>query len=118
VDLGVVQLTSITAEEITMPTTLTAPEPFPPSAFPAAIARDVSLIYERFPNIGQKIRQTWGTGELHRYLGTLIFDERGGRQGFPETVASALFRVYETDKKVVPEAGKGDIWDVVLNRLE
>jgi hypothetical protein len=113
-----VQLTSITAEEITMPITLTAPEPFPPSAFPAAIARDVSLIHERFPNIGQMIRRTWGTGQLHHYLGTLIFDERGGRQGFPETIVSALFRVYETDRKLVPGAGAKDIWDVVLDRLE
>jgi hypothetical protein len=101
-----------------MPITLSTPKALSNPAFPPAIAKDVSLILESYPNIGQKIMQAWGTGELRRYLGTVIFDERGGRHGFPETIVSALFRVYETDRKFVPEAGKGDLWDVVLDRLE
>jgi hypothetical protein len=101
-----------------MPISLTAPNAPLPPVVPPAVAQDVSLINESYPNIGQKIMAVWGTGELHRYLGTLIFDERGGRHGFPEAIVSALFRVYETDRKVVPEGGKGDLWDVVLDRLE
>ncbi len=100
-----------------MTITLTAPKPHSAPDLPPGIAQDVSFIHENFPNIGHKIMQAWGTGELHRYLGTLIFDERGGRHGFPEPIVSALFRVHETDRRMVPEAAKGDIWDVVLDRL-
>jgi hypothetical protein len=54
---------------------------------------------------------------MHTYLNSILFDERGGRQGFPEAVITALFRVYEADRRLVPKASKGDIWDVVLERV-
>lgn len=39
-----------------------------------------------FPRIVINISLQWGREELTPYLGQLLFDERGGRQGFPEAV--------------------------------
>jgi hypothetical protein len=82
------------------------------------IAHDVSLLLGHYPNIGKNIKQMWGTVGLHHYLKSVIFDERGGRQGFPEDIASALFRIYEAHKSLVPEKSGGDIWDVILGQVK
>lgn len=101
-----------------MTDTLSAPEPFSAPAFPTSIARDVSLIQEQFPNIGKKIAELWGSGDLHNYLNSVVFDERGGRHGFPEPVVSALFRISEAHKTLFPAKSGGDIWDVILNQVK
>jgi hypothetical protein len=80
------------------------------------ILNDISVVHELYPRIGEKIKQLWGSSELNRYLNSIIFDERGGRQGFPEHIANALFRVHENHSSLVREIHKGDIWDVILGR--
>ena len=100
-----------------MPTDSNPPNVFSPHTFPANIVQDVALIMGRYPDIGNRITQTWGSEEFHAYLNSILFDERGGRQGFPEAVITALFRVYEADRRLVPKASMGDIWDVVLERI-
>ena len=101
-----------------MAISITAPKAFSPPVLTTSMARDVSLIVERYPKIGEKIKQSWGSGDLRNYLNSLIYDERGGRQGFPEKIVSALFRVYEGHTILFPETKRGDIWDVILDRLK
>jgi len=73
------------------------------------------LIQEHFPKIGEKISLMWGTVGLQDYLSKTIFDERGGRQGFPMPVVSAMMRLYEYHSSLVPEVPltAGQVWDNV-----
>lgn len=90
----------------------------PASPFSIDVSNDISLVHELYPRIGEKLKQLWGSGELNHYLNSIIFDDRGGRQGFPEHVANALFRVYENHRSLVKETKKGDIWDVILEQIK
>ncbi len=72
-------------------------------ALPPGISSDFSLVQERFPKIGEKIAMMWGTIGLQAYLTRTIFDERGGRQGFPLPVVSALMRLNEYHDTLVPQ---------------
>lgn len=85
---------------------------------PTSIAPEVSLIQEHHPRIFEKITQLWGSADLQNYLDSLIFDERGGRHGFTENIAAALFRIYETHGMLFQPTKKGDIWDVILTQLK
>jgi hypothetical protein len=82
-------------------------------ALPPGIASDFSLVQERFPKIGEKIALIWGTVGLQTYLSKTIFDERGGRQGFPLPVVSALMRLYEFHETLLPplETTPEQVWD-------
>lgn len=84
---------------------------------PTGIAKEVSLIQAHHPRIVEKITSLWGSADLNIYLDSLIFDERGGRKGFTETISAALFRVYETHGLLFHTPLNGDIWDVILDRL-
>lgn len=77
---------------------------------PPSIAPDFSLIQERFPKIGEKITLMWGSVALQEYLNKTIFDERGGRQGFPMPVVSALMRLHEYHGTLMPEVKAADAW--------
>ena len=101
-----------------MTDTLSVSEPSSAPKFPAVIAHDLRLILEHYPNVGKKIAQLWGSVDLHHYLNTVVFDDRGGRLGFPEAIVSALFRVSEVHKTLVPVKSGGDIWDVILDRVK
>jgi hypothetical protein len=85
---------------------------------PTDIARDVSVIHKRYPEIGGTIKKLWGSVDLYAYLNSIIFDERGGRQGFAEPTASALFRVYAAHSALGQGKKTGDIWDVILEPLQ
>jgi len=63
---------------------------------------DLSIIWEQYPRIGEKISMMWGYVELQNYLSTIIFDKRGDRQGFPEPVLAALMEVHKLHSKKVP----------------
>jgi hypothetical protein len=101
-----------------MTDTSSASEQSSTPVFPATIAQDVSLILEQYPNIGKRITQLWGSADFHNYLNTIVFDERGGRHGFPEAVVSALFRISEAHKTLDPVKSDGDIWDVILKQVK
>ena len=51
------------------------------------------IIEQRFPRIAGTIREQWGKRSLDDYFGKLVIDDRGGRQGFPVEVLSALMEV-------------------------
>ena len=86
--------------------------PKTPSAplLPPDLASDFSLIQKLFPRVGEKISLMWGGVALQDYLNKTIFDERGGRQGFPLPVVSALMRLHEYHGTLMPQTG-GDAWD-------
>jgi hypothetical protein len=78
-----------------------APPPAPemPPGFPPHL----SIIWEQYPRIGEKISLMWGYVELQKYLGTIILDERGGRLGFPKPVLTALLEVHGRHANMVQE---------------
>jgi len=93
---------------------LTIPKAPPAPVMPSEIAPDLTLVHEHYPKIGDKIALMWGSSVLQQYLSKIIFDERGGRQGFPMPVVSALMRIYEYHGTLVPEPKAGDDWEQVV----
>jgi hypothetical protein len=77
---------------------------------PPDIAPDFSLIQEQFPKVGEKISVMWGSVALQDYLSKTIFDERGGRQGFPMPIVSALMRLHEYHGTLMPVTKSADAW--------
>ncbi len=73
--------------------------PPPAIAMPAGLPPHLSIIWEQYPRIGEKISLMWGYVELQNYLSTIILDERGGRQGFPPAVLAALMEVHKRAKQ-------------------
>ncbi|MFZ2161536.1 MAG: hypothetical protein WAW02_04910 [Sideroxyarcus sp.] len=80
-------------------------------ALPAKIAPDFVLVQQQFPKVAEKIALMWGTLELHEFFTKTIFDERGGRQGFPLPIVSALMRLHEYHVTLIPVARTIDAWD-------
>jgi hypothetical protein len=81
---------------------------------PPGLTTDFSLVREQFPKIGEKITALWGSVVLQEYLSKTIFDERGGRQGFPLPVVSALMRIFEYHGTLMPETKAGDDWEHIV----
>jgi hypothetical protein len=51
------------------------------------------IIERGYPRIAAYIREHWGKRALDDYFSKLVIDERGGRQGFPVEVLSAIMEV-------------------------
>lgn len=69
----------------------------------------------KFPRIGQKLSELWGTKDLSAYLNELMTDTRDGkRQGFPPEVATALFSLMFAHDNEFPEHVHQavDIWSL------
>ncbi len=66
----------------------------------------ISAIEEKFPRIAKALSDVWGKEECAPYLRSLVFDERGGRQGFPPDVSAELFMLYN----LLEFQGSGDVW--------
>ena len=82
---------------------ISVPKAPPPAiVMPACLPRHLSIIWEQYPRIGEKISVMWGYVELQNYLGTIILDERGGRKGFPESVLAALMEVHKRHSRMIP----------------
>jgi hypothetical protein len=90
---------------------IVTPKTPPHPSLPPEIARDYFLIHQQFPKIGEKISVMWGSSGLQEYLSNTIFDERGGRQGFPMPVVSALMRLHEYHSTLIPVVKSVDAWD-------
>lgn len=88
-----------------------APNSQAAAAMPATLKPDLSLILQSFPNVGEKISALWGSTDLQDYLNKTIFDERGGRQGFPVPIVMALERVFENHSKLFPQTDTDPFWD-------
>jgi uncharacterized protein len=57
-----------------------------PSLYPSALA-------QQFPHIFSKLVELMDKNEFSHYLNDVIFDSRGGRQGFPPEVVSELWKL-------------------------
>jgi len=84
-----------------------APPPAP--EMPPGLPPRLSIIWEQYPRIGEKISMMWGYDELQKYLRTIILDERGGRLGFPEPVLAALLEIHRRHAKIVLATKRGII---------
>jgi hypothetical protein len=49
-----------------------------------------SAIESLFPHIARKLTALWHTSQISLYMDSLLLDNRGGRQGFPEEVLDEL----------------------------
>jgi hypothetical protein len=92
---------------------IVAPKPPSEPELPPGLASDFSLVKASFPKIADKISVAWGTIGLQDYLAKTIFDVRGGRQGFPVPVVSALMRLnaYHDARLPKTDAGTGHVWE-------
>lgn len=88
---------------------IAVPQAPPALVIPKGIPPHASIIWEKYPRIGEKISLMWGYVELQKYLSDIICDERGGRQGFPVPVMTALLEVHRRHARIVPEDNKGHI---------
>lgn len=74
---------------------------------------EVSALEEKFPRIAKGLSELWGQEGYAPYLRSLVFDERGNRQGFPADVSMELFMLYGLlDYQV-----EGDMWTQSDNRI-
>ena len=48
---------------------------------------------EKYPRIVEKISALWGTSTMSKYFSELLFDDRGGRAGFPPDVMMEIFKL-------------------------
>jgi hypothetical protein len=80
-----------------------------------ATNNEFNCINSRFPRIGQKILATWGSAAFCEYTNELMNDKRDGRrQGFPEEIVLALFRLMQEHDKQFPQfvLKITDIWSL------
>ena len=59
-----------------------------------------SALEEKFPRIAQTLCACWGKADCTAYLESLIYDQRGGRQGFPADVGAELLMLHGLDAVV------------------
>jgi len=51
------------------------------------------ILESAFPRIASTVRDKWGKRALDEYFAKLVVDDRGGRQGFPPDVLSAIMEI-------------------------
>ena len=79
------------------------------------------IIDARFPHIGRRLIQTWGSYAFYMYAGTLFTDTRGGsRRGFPPEILSAITRIVKVHEERYPrlDPRRVDIWADVMHDRE
>lgn len=69
-----------------------------------------SAIELKFPRIAEVLCEYWGKKEYGPYIQSLIFDHRGGRQGFPDDVAEELMLLHSLGNRSVST----DVWDSIV----
>ena len=81
------------------------------------LGEDVNRIYphkteEKYPRIVDKIAVLWGTGQMSKYFNELLFDDRGGRAGFPADVMTEIFRLSNHHESTKPSRSASEnAWD-------
>lgn len=70
-------------------------------------AEEESAVECSYPHVAAGLCKFWGSEKCQDYLEGLLFDRRGGRQGFPPDVSTELLFLYNLlDRR----PGKYDIW--------
>ena len=59
----------------------------------------------KYPHIVKKISILWGTIGMSRYFNEILFDDRGGRGGFPAEVMTELFSLSNFHESTKPRRG-------------
>jgi hypothetical protein len=83
------------------------------SAVHLANNEDYQVVARRIPRIAQRLDALWGHEAFPAFLGELMNDTRdGARQGFPDDVALALFKLLQKHEREFPQYVKpvGEIW--------
>ena len=88
-----------------------APDSQAATVMPATLKPELLLILQSFPRVAEQISRLWGSIDLQDYLNKTIFDERGGRQGFPVPVVMAMERIFENHSKLFPQKIEDPFWD-------
>lgn len=78
---------------------------------------------KRYARVFNSIMSVWGTSQADDYFKSLFFDDRGGRQGFPEDVMREILflaRLHDKFKHVRSQKDEEDIWgnEAFAKRLE
>jgi len=66
-----------------------------------------SAIEISYPHVAKGLCEYWRKPECIDYLESLVFDKRGGRQGFPPDVSAELLFLYNLIER---KRGPYDIW--------
>ena len=67
---------------------------------------------KHFPRILAKLAEQWGTRGLGAYFDSLVFSDRDKRVGFPDEVATELFRLSNLHQALnPPKAVSGTGWE-------
>lgn len=77
---------------------------------------DFKLIVERFPHIGRRLVDNWGTRKGEEYLESLFIDDRNGqRRGFPYDAYQCLNRLLALHNQRFPDLKKSssDPWEIL-----
>lgn len=70
-------------------------------------AEEKSAVERSYPHVAEGLCRFWGSEKCQDYLEGLVFDRRGGRQGFPPEVSTELLFLYNLlDRR----PGQYDIW--------
>lgn len=78
---------------------------------------DFMLINTRFPHLGKRIEMFWGSNDFDSMINAIMSDTRGGtRQGFPDGVGSAIFRLQQKHDHLFPNATP-DLWERSLRNI-
>lgn len=89
-----------------------------PEELEVRATEEFQTINERFPHIGRRLIQTWGSYAFYIYSGTLFTDTRGGtRRGFPPEILTAITRIVKIHEQAYPrlDPRRVDIWADVFH---
>ena len=78
-----------------------------------SVKSELTALEEKFPRIAKALCELWGQEGYSPYLQSLVFDERGGRQGFPPDVSMELFTLYQ----LLDFQKQGDVWSQSDNTI-
>jgi hypothetical protein len=75
-----------------------------------------SVLAQQFPHIFNQLVTLIGSNQFSHYLNDILFDTRGGRQGFPPEVVSELWKLQWHSMRLDAERNAGannDYWSLV-----
>ena len=77
------------------------------STKPIGYDEDFALLAERVPHVANNLKTFWGSTYFHEYVDKLMFDTRDGkREGFPNEVAKAIYRIMKNHDELYPTCSK------------
>lgn len=79
--------------------------------------RCLNLIREMgFAHVAYQIERHWNDASIFDVFNNLVYDHRGGRQGFPKEVMSAIMVLYSIARQTYPTIDKFNRWSETFYR--